>query len=127
MGDFLMPSLGADMDAGTVLEWHVAPGDVVHKGDIVAVVDTDKSTIDVEVFEDGVVTDLLVEPGREVPVGTVLARIGEAAAPAAAPAAEPTPPARRRRARHAAEPAPATRAAPPARRTRARRAAAPPA
>jgi pyruvate dehydrogenase E2 component (dihydrolipoamide acetyltransferase) len=83
VGDFAMPSLGADMEAGTVLEWRVQPGDVVHRGDIVAVVDTEKSTIDVEVFEDGVVTELLVEAGREVPVGTVLARIAE-------PGAEPS-------------------------------------
>jgi pyruvate dehydrogenase E2 component (dihydrolipoamide acetyltransferase) len=88
MGDFLMPSLGADMDSGTVLEWRVRPGDTVHRGDIVAVVDTDKSTIDVEVFEDGVVTELVVAPGREVPVGTVLARIDPAAA--ATTAAPPT-------------------------------------
>src|SRR5512138_1818144 len=89
MGDFLMPSLGADMDSGTVLEWRVHPGDTVHRGDIVAVVDTDKSTIDVEVFEDGVVTELLVEPGTEVPVGTVLAHIGPAGpSPAAAAPAE---------------------------------------
>jgi pyruvate dehydrogenase E2 component (dihydrolipoamide acetyltransferase) len=83
VGDFAMPSLGADMEAGTVLEWRVQPGDVVHRGDIVAVVDTEKSTIDVEVFEDGVVTELLVEAGCEVPVGTVLARIAE-------PGAEPS-------------------------------------
>lgn len=89
MVDFLMPSLGADMDSGTVLEWRVHPGDTVHRGDIVAVVDTDKSTIDVEVFEDGVVTELLVEPGTEVPVGTVLAHIGPAGpSPAAAAPAE---------------------------------------
>jgi pyruvate dehydrogenase E2 component (dihydrolipoyllysine-residue acetyltransferase) len=80
VGDFVMPSLGADMEAGTVLEWRVQPGDVVHRGDIVAVVDTEKSTIDVEVFEDGVVTELLVEAGRDVPVGTVLARIAGAGA-----------------------------------------------
>jgi pyruvate dehydrogenase E2 component (dihydrolipoamide acetyltransferase) len=71
-----MPSLGADMDTGTIVEWRVQPGDVVHRGDIVAVVDTEKSDIEVEVFEDGVIEELLVEPGREVHVGTPLARIG---------------------------------------------------
>ncbi|HVT77646.1 MAG TPA: dihydrolipoamide acetyltransferase family protein [Acidimicrobiales bacterium] len=75
MGEFRMPSLGADMEAGTILEWRVHPGDTVHRGDIVAVVDTEKATIDVEVFEDGVVEELLVEPGVQVPVGAVLARI----------------------------------------------------
>ncbi len=84
MGEFRMPSLGADMEQGTLVEWRVAPGDSVRRGDIVAVVDTDKATIDVEVFESGVVQELLVEPGATVPVGTPLARIGTGAAPAAA-------------------------------------------
>jgi pyruvate dehydrogenase E2 component (dihydrolipoamide acetyltransferase) len=73
-----MPSLGADMEVGTIVEWRVAPGDVVHRGDIVAVVDTEKSTIEVEIFEDGTIEELVVEPGREVPVGTVLARLAPA-------------------------------------------------
>jgi pyruvate dehydrogenase E2 component (dihydrolipoamide acetyltransferase) len=71
-----MPSLGADMEVGTVVEWRVGPGDQVHRGDIVAVVDTEKSTIEVEVFEDGVVEEVLVPEGEEVAVGTPLARIG---------------------------------------------------
>jgi pyruvate dehydrogenase E2 component (dihydrolipoamide acetyltransferase) len=78
MTEFRMPSLGADMDRGTIVEWRVQPGDTVHRGDIVAVVDTDKSDIDVEIFEDGVIEELLVEPGQAVPVGTVLARVGVA-------------------------------------------------
>ncbi|MBK6764248.1 MAG: 2-oxo acid dehydrogenase subunit E2 [Micrococcales bacterium] len=78
MGEFTMPSLGADMDEGTLLEWLVKPGDAVHKGDVIAVVDTAKSAIDVEVFEDGVVAQLLVEPGTVVPVGTPMARIESA-------------------------------------------------
>ena len=72
MGMFTMPSLGADMDEGTLLEWLVEPGAAVHKGDVVAVVDTAKSAIDIEVFEDGVVAELLVDPGTSVPVGTPL-------------------------------------------------------
>lgn len=91
MGDFRMPSLGADMETGTIVEWRVKPGDTVHRGDIVAVVDTEKSTIEVEVFEDGVVGELLAEPGREMPVGAVLAHIVPAEAPAGAPAPAPTP------------------------------------
>ncbi len=99
MGMFLMPSLGADMDEGTLLEWMVAPGDEVKKGQVVAVIDTAKSAIDVEVFESGVVAELLIEPGTLVPVGTPLARIevqgaGKSApepAPAAEPVAEPAP------------------------------------
>lgn len=90
MGDFRMPALGADM----IVEWRVKPGDTVHRGDIVAVVDTEKSTIEVEVFEDGVVGELLAEPGREMAVGAVLAHIVPAGAPAAAaaPAIEPAAP-----------------------------------
>lgn len=81
MGQFTMPTLGADMEEGTLLEWLVAPGAQVHRGDVVAVVDTDKSAVDVEVFEDGVVSRLLVEPGTRVPVGTPLADIAAAGAP----------------------------------------------
>ncbi|HET6965445.1 MAG TPA: 2-oxo acid dehydrogenase subunit E2 [Acidimicrobiales bacterium] len=88
MGDFKMPSLGADMEVGTVTQWLVKPGDHVTRGDIVAVVDTEKSTIEIEVFESGVVDDLLVGEGEEVAVGTPIARITAAGrAAAAAPAA----------------------------------------
>ena len=89
-----MPSLGADMEIGTIIEWRVKPGDTVHRGDIIAVVDTEKSDIEVEVFEDGVIEALIVEPGIEVPVGTVLARLAPvdaAAPPALASVAAPTP------------------------------------
>ncbi len=79
--DFTMPSLGADMDAGTLVEWLVHEGDVVHRGDPMAVVDTDKSAIEVESFDDGVVQTLLVEPGTRVAVGTPMARLGPAEAP----------------------------------------------
>jgi pyruvate dehydrogenase E2 component (dihydrolipoyllysine-residue acetyltransferase) len=113
MAEFLMPSLGADMDEGTLLEWLVKPGDEVRKGDIIAVVDTAKAAVEVECFDTGVVSTLLVQPGQRVPVGTPLAVIGPPgavaptvptapAAPAgAAPGATPTvaePPAARRRA-----------------------------
>lgn len=84
-----MPSLGADMDEGTLLEWLVAPGDLVHKGDIVAVVDTAKAAVEVESFAEGMVESLLVEPGTTVAVGTVLATLGSAGATTAS---EPSPP-----------------------------------
>jgi len=73
-----MPSLGADMDAGTITKWLVRPGDQVHRGDIVAVVQTDKSDIEVEIFEDGIVRDLAVPEGVRVSVGTVLAHVASA-------------------------------------------------
>lgn len=69
--------MGADMEAATLVEWKVAPGDSVSRGDIIAEIETEKGDIDVEVFEDGVVEEILVEPGAKLPVGTVLARIGE--------------------------------------------------
>lgn len=75
MGVFTMPSLGADMEAGTLVEWLKAPGDEVQHGDIIAVVETDKGAIEVEVFESGAIEELMVEPGSKVPVGSALARI----------------------------------------------------
>lgn len=90
-----MPSLGADMVAGRLVEWRVAPGSAVRRGDVVAEVETDKGAIEVEIFEDGVVERLLVEPGARVPVGTPLALIrGEreaVGAPAPAAASQPAP------------------------------------
>ena len=75
MPDFAMPSLGADMESGTLLEWLVKPGDPIHRGDPIAVVDTDKAAIEVESFHDGIVGALLVEPGTRVAVGVPMARI----------------------------------------------------
>jgi pyruvate dehydrogenase E2 component (dihydrolipoamide acetyltransferase) len=70
-----MPSLGADMEKGTIVEWRVAPGDAVVRGDIVAVVSTEKADIEIETFETGTVGELLASIGDEVPVGTVIATI----------------------------------------------------
>ena len=70
-----MPSLGADMEAGTLLEWYVKPGDTVKRGDIVALVDTSKAEIEAEIFQDGVIDELLVPVGVRVPVGTPLATL----------------------------------------------------
>jgi len=78
--EFTLPALGADMDEGTILEWHVAPGARVKRGDVVAVVETDKGAIDVEIFMDGVVREIVVAPGTKVPVGTVLALVDTEAA-----------------------------------------------
>ena len=91
MGDFKMPSLGADMEKGTLVVWNVKPGDRVKRGDIIAVVETEKGAFDTECYEEGVIERLLVESGSKVPVGTVLAIVrGEGAAPApATPAAAP--------------------------------------
>ena len=75
MSEFRMPSLGADMEAGTLVEWMVQPGDQVKRGHIIAAVETEKGIIEIEVFEDGVIEQLVVETGAQVPVGTVLAMI----------------------------------------------------
>ena len=97
MIDFLMPALGADMEAGTLVEWLVKPGDRVKKGDVVAVVETQKGAIEVEIFDEGVVSELVVPVGTKVPVGGVLAHIADGK-PAEPPrAAPPTTPAEPRR------------------------------
>ena len=75
MAEFLMPHLGADMTAGTLLAWRKKPGERVNRGDIIADVETDKADVEVEVFTNGVLEKILVEPGTKCPVGTVLAII----------------------------------------------------
>lgn len=75
MTEFKMPSLGADMEAGTLVEWLVKPGDVVKRGDIIAVVDTQKGLIDIEVFDEGVISELKIKENEKVPVGTLMAFI----------------------------------------------------
>src|SRR5674476_456964 len=75
MIEFQMPSLGADMEAGTLVEWLIKPGDTVKRGDIIAVVDTQKGLIDIEVFDEGTISELLIKENEKVPVGTVMAFI----------------------------------------------------
>ena len=112
MIEFRMPMLGADMDAGTLTEWLKHPGDVVKRGDIIAVVDTDKGAIEIEVFNDGVLDRLMIDAGQKVPVGTVLAHIRESGeapadgAPATAASSAAAPPmGTRDEAHHRASPA----------------------
>ena len=108
MTQFLLPSLGADMDEGTLLEWKVKPGDAVRKGDVVAVVDTTKAAVEVETWQEGVIEALLVEPGTTVPVGSAIAMLR---VPGEAPVCAPPPQAPAR-----PDPAPAEAAAPAARK-----------
>lgn len=75
MTEFVMPSLGADMEDGTLVEQLVGPGDPVHRGDIIAAVETQKGAIEIEVFEDGFLDKWLVPLGTKVPVGTPIAVI----------------------------------------------------
>ena len=87
-----MPSLGADMEAGTLVEWLVKPGDRVKRGDIVAVVETQKGAIEIETYQAGAIEQILVDLHSKVPVGTPLARIRvEGEAKPAAPGAVPPP------------------------------------
>ena len=125
MIEFKLPSLGADMDQGKLLEWKVKPGEAVKRGQVIAVVDTSKAAVEVEIWHDGVVEELITKPGETIPVGTVMAKLsgaGETAparipasasasasasapAPAAAPAPAPakaTPPSLRKPASPAA-------------------------
>ncbi|GIH96310.1 dihydrolipoamide acetyltransferase component of pyruvate dehydrogenase complex [Planobispora siamensis] len=89
-----MPSLGADMESGTVIEWLVKPGDRIGRGEPIALIDTDKAVIEVESFQSGVIEAVLVEAGSRVPVGTPLALIGDGrqAAPSVQEGPTPEPP-----------------------------------
>ena len=75
MIDFKLPTLGPEDDEGILLEWRIKPGDEVRKGQVVAVVDTAKAAIDVEIWQEGTVYDLLAKLGDTMPVGTVMARL----------------------------------------------------
>jgi pyruvate dehydrogenase E1 component beta subunit len=97
MTDVLMPALSPTMEEGTLAKWHVKVGDTVKSGDVIAEIETDKATMEVEAVDEGVVEALLVPEGsEEVKVNTPIARLSDetgAAAPAPQPAAksEPTP------------------------------------
>jgi pyruvate dehydrogenase E2 component (dihydrolipoamide acetyltransferase) len=119
MAEFLMPILGADMTAGTLIAWRKRPGDRVARGDIIAEVETEKGLIDVEVFVSGVLERILIEPGATVPTGTVLASIREDAPAAAVPGPAVAVPVASAPVPAAAVPAPARPEAPgPGRRAR---------
>ncbi len=84
MTDFKMPSLGADMDRGKVVEWLLKEGDPFERGGVIVLVETDKGIIEVEIWDGGTMEEIVVGPGEEVAVGTVIARYrpeGEEAEP----------------------------------------------
>ena len=96
--DILMPALSPTMETGTLAKWNVAVGDTVRSGDVIAEIETDKATMEVEAVDEGVLAAILVEGGTEgVAVGTAIARLAEdgenaadvAAAPVSAPALAP--------------------------------------
>ena len=87
-----MPSLGHTMETGTVTEWLKAVGDPVASGEVIATLETDKSSFDLEAPAGGILLALHVAEGVEVPVGTLLTEIGTAEEVAAKPAfGEPDP------------------------------------
>lgn len=121
MSEFRMPSLGADMEAGTLVEWMKRPGDRLQRGDAIAAVETQKGAIEIQTYEAGVLERILVEVGARVPVGAVLAIIhgegegegqGEAQA-AGEPVALASPPAATPPSTAAPRPVPIAAAAPP--------------
>ena len=92
MTDILMPALSPTMEEGTLAKWHVKKGDTVKAGDVIAEIETDKATMEVEAVDEGVIADILVEAGAEnVKVNTPIARLEgeEGASPAPAPAQAP--------------------------------------
>jgi pyruvate dehydrogenase E2 component (dihydrolipoamide acetyltransferase) len=90
MSDFIMPSLGADMESATLMKWLVHEGDAVKRGDVMAEVETDKGLIEIECFETGVVEKLVAEIGAKIPVGGVIAVIRTAGAPVIEKPTEPS-------------------------------------
>ena len=93
MIDFKMPSLGADMADGVLVEWKKQVGDSLRRGDAIADVETQKGVIEIEVFDEGTLAEMLVHEGDRLPVGTVMARIRPAdAAELASPTGQPDRP-----------------------------------
>jgi pyruvate/2-oxoglutarate dehydrogenase complex dihydrolipoamide acyltransferase (E2) component len=89
MPDVLMPRLSDTMETGTLSQWVKHEGDQVRKGDVLAVIETDKAAMDMEAYDEGVLTRLLVPEGASVPIGTPIAVLGDQPAGAAAPSPFP--------------------------------------
>lgn len=115
MTDILMPALSPTMEEGVLAKWHVKVGDVVSAGDVIAEIETDKATMEVEAVDEGEVTDILVAEGTEgVKVNTPIARLkdeGGAATPKPASKSEDAPAAKPQEAAKVAPAAEATKAA----------------
>ncbi len=105
MPDITMPKLSDTMLEGTLVKWLKKAGDTIEVGDVIAEVETDKATMEMEAFEDGVITEIIVPEGGVVKVGGVLAVLNGDGKPAAKPAKKTEP---------AAAAAPAKPAAPAA-------------
>ncbi|MGP8097591.1 MAG: dihydrolipoamide acetyltransferase family protein [Steroidobacteraceae bacterium] len=95
MYEFKMPSLGADMEDGTLTGWHVEPGQNVARGQVICVVETQKGAVDVEIWQAGTLAKLIASPGQRIPVGQLMALVatdGEDWKSIAAAAATTVPP-----------------------------------
>jgi pyruvate dehydrogenase E2 component (dihydrolipoamide acetyltransferase) len=95
MAEVTMPRLSDTMSEGAVGRWLKKPGDPVADGEIIAEIETDKATMELQAFESGTLQQILVPEGQTVPIGQAIAIIGDgaapaAAAPASAPADKPT-------------------------------------
>ncbi|MFN8566659.1 MAG: biotin/lipoyl-containing protein [Kouleothrix sp.] len=112
MAEVTMPRLSDTMSEGSVGRWLKKPGDTIENGEIIAEIETDKATMELQSFESGTLQQILVEEGKIVPIGQVIALIGDGAA--AAPAAAPAQPPAAAPAQPAPAAAPATPAATPA-------------
>ena len=88
MTDILMPALSPTMEEGALTKWHIKAGDTVKAGDVIAEIETDKATMEVEAVDEGEVAEILVEEGAQgVKVNTPIARLkGEGGAAAPQPA-----------------------------------------
>ncbi|MFT6987831.1 MAG: pyruvate dehydrogenase E2 component (dihydrolipoamide acetyltransferase) [Psychromonas sp.] len=73
--DLKMPSFGSDMRKGTLTQWLVKEGDHIKRGDVVAVIETHKGAIDLDLFEDALIINLLVKEGDQIAVGEPIARL----------------------------------------------------
>lgn len=94
MIEITMPRLSDTMEEGTIVAWLKQPGDQVERGEVLAEIETDKATMDLEAFDEGLLDRIEVEARQTVPIGTVIARLrspGEAATPPVPTASEPTP------------------------------------
>jgi pyruvate dehydrogenase E2 component (dihydrolipoamide acetyltransferase) len=80
MSEITMPRLSDTMQGGTIVRWLKSPGDVIKKGDVLAEIETDKATMDLEAYEAGTLQQILVQEGETVPIGQVVALIGTGAA-----------------------------------------------
>src|SRR6201990_3022196 len=95
MTDILMPALSPTMEEGNLSKWHIKVGDKVESGQVIAEIETDKATMEVEAVDEGTVSEIVIPEGTEgVKVNSLIARLngaagGSAPAPAAAPAPAP--------------------------------------